>query len=172
MIEGSGSRAGSISLTNGSGSVRPKNIWILQIRIRNTAPLPLPPIREWPAWDGRGQVSCSTGQRWSAVPAPSPGCAAPSLYNNTVFAHEGMDPRPAKDAIFRAWSISGSGFLLSIIKKVCWLLPHFLFILSLLDQHESGSTGQPFVSFKAFTTKIYLITNSLGSRQVLLFPEL
>ncbi len=32
MIEGSG----SISLTNGSGFVRPKNIWILRIRIRNT----------------------------------------------------------------------------------------------------------------------------------------
>jgi hypothetical protein len=36
MIEGSGS--GSISLTNGfrCGSGRPKNIWILRIRIRNT----------------------------------------------------------------------------------------------------------------------------------------
>ncbi len=31
-IEGSG----SVSLTNGSGSGRPKNIWILRIRIRNT----------------------------------------------------------------------------------------------------------------------------------------
>jgi hypothetical protein len=30
MIEGTG------SLTNGSGSGRPKNIWILRIRIRNT----------------------------------------------------------------------------------------------------------------------------------------
>ena len=41
MIEGSG--AGSIPLTSGSGSRRPKNIWIrwirirIQIRIRNTA---------------------------------------------------------------------------------------------------------------------------------------
>jgi hypothetical protein len=35
MIEGSGS--GAVSLTNGSGSGRPKNIWILRIRIRNTA---------------------------------------------------------------------------------------------------------------------------------------
>ncbi len=37
LIEGSGS--GSISLTNGSGcgSGRPKNIWMLRIRIRNTA---------------------------------------------------------------------------------------------------------------------------------------
>ncbi len=37
MIEGSGSR--SIPLTNGSGSGRPKNIWIrwIRIRIRNTA---------------------------------------------------------------------------------------------------------------------------------------
>jgi hypothetical protein len=34
MIEGSGSRAASGSLTNGSGSGRPKNIWILRIRIR------------------------------------------------------------------------------------------------------------------------------------------
>ncbi len=33
MTEGSG----SISLTNGSGSRRPKNIWILRVRIRNTA---------------------------------------------------------------------------------------------------------------------------------------
>jgi hypothetical protein len=31
MIEGSG----SVFLTNGSGSGRPKNIWILRIRIRN-----------------------------------------------------------------------------------------------------------------------------------------
>ena len=29
-------RIGSASLTNGSGSGRPKNIWILRIRIRNT----------------------------------------------------------------------------------------------------------------------------------------
>ncbi len=35
MLEGSGS--GSLTLTNGSGSRRPKNIWILRIRIRNTA---------------------------------------------------------------------------------------------------------------------------------------
>jgi hypothetical protein len=33
MIEGSGSRAGPVTLTNGSGSRRPKNIWI---RICNT----------------------------------------------------------------------------------------------------------------------------------------
>jgi hypothetical protein len=33
MIEGSG----SVSLTNESESGRPKNIWILRIRIRNTA---------------------------------------------------------------------------------------------------------------------------------------
>jgi hypothetical protein len=36
MIEGSGSGPGSVSLTNGSGYERPKNIWILRIRIRNT----------------------------------------------------------------------------------------------------------------------------------------
>ncbi len=38
MIEGSGSKAesGSIPLTNGSGSGRPKNVWIRWIRIRNT----------------------------------------------------------------------------------------------------------------------------------------
>jgi hypothetical protein len=38
MIEGSGSRSGSTSLTNGSGfgSGRPKNIRILRIRIPNT----------------------------------------------------------------------------------------------------------------------------------------
>ena len=38
MIEGSGSRAGSgsIPLTSGSGSGRPKNMWIRWIRIRNT----------------------------------------------------------------------------------------------------------------------------------------
>ena len=44
MIEGSG----SASLTNGSGSGRPKNIWILwilQIRIRNTGV-------NWPAEEG------------------------------------------------------------------------------------------------------------------------
>jgi hypothetical protein len=35
MIEGSGS--GSIPLTSGSGSGRPKNMWIRWIRIRNTA---------------------------------------------------------------------------------------------------------------------------------------
>jgi hypothetical protein len=35
MIEGSG--AGSISVTNGSGPEKPKNLWILWIRIRNTA---------------------------------------------------------------------------------------------------------------------------------------
>ncbi len=35
MIEGSGSESGSIPLTNGSGSRRPKNMWI-RIRIRNT----------------------------------------------------------------------------------------------------------------------------------------
>ncbi len=39
MIEGSGS--GSVALTNGSGSRRPKNIWIRRIRIRNTA---------WKSW--------------------------------------------------------------------------------------------------------------------------
>jgi hypothetical protein len=33
---GSGSRAGSIPLTNGSGSRRPKNMWIRWIRIRKT----------------------------------------------------------------------------------------------------------------------------------------
>jgi hypothetical protein len=33
MIEGSASGAGSVPLTNGSGSVMPKNLWI---RIRNT----------------------------------------------------------------------------------------------------------------------------------------
>jgi hypothetical protein len=32
MIEGSG----SVYLTNGSGSGRPENIWILRIRLRNT----------------------------------------------------------------------------------------------------------------------------------------
>jgi hypothetical protein len=41
MIEGSGSRAGyesgSIPLTDGSRSRRPKNMWIRWIRIRNTA---------------------------------------------------------------------------------------------------------------------------------------
>ncbi len=37
MIEGSGS--GSISLTSGSGSERPKNMWIRWIRIRNTPAL-------------------------------------------------------------------------------------------------------------------------------------
>ncbi len=43
MVEGSGARSGSISLTNGSGfgSGRPRNIWILRIwiriRISNTA---------------------------------------------------------------------------------------------------------------------------------------
>jgi hypothetical protein len=39
MIEGSGSRAGSIPLTSGSGPGRPKNMWIrwIWIRIRNTA---------------------------------------------------------------------------------------------------------------------------------------
>jgi hypothetical protein len=38
VIEGSGTGSGSIPLTNGSGSRRPKNIWIrwIQIRIRNT----------------------------------------------------------------------------------------------------------------------------------------
>jgi hypothetical protein len=38
MIEGSGSRvgSGSIPLTSGSGSGRPKNTWIRWIRIRNT----------------------------------------------------------------------------------------------------------------------------------------
>ncbi len=35
MIEGS--RSGSVSLTNGSGSGSSKNIWILRIRISNTA---------------------------------------------------------------------------------------------------------------------------------------
>jgi hypothetical protein len=39
MIEGSGTRAGSgsIPLSSGSGSGRPKNMWIRWIRIRNTA---------------------------------------------------------------------------------------------------------------------------------------
>jgi hypothetical protein len=37
MIEGSGSGDGSVPLTSGSGSRRPKNIWIRRIRIRNTA---------------------------------------------------------------------------------------------------------------------------------------
>jgi hypothetical protein len=41
MIEASGFRAGSgsgsIPLTSGSGSRRPKNMWIRWIRIRNTA---------------------------------------------------------------------------------------------------------------------------------------
>jgi hypothetical protein len=37
MIEGSKSWFVSVSLTNGFGSGRPKNIWILRIRIRNTA---------------------------------------------------------------------------------------------------------------------------------------
>jgi hypothetical protein len=36
MIEGSGSRAGSIPLNSESGSESPKNMWI-RIRIRNTA---------------------------------------------------------------------------------------------------------------------------------------
>jgi hypothetical protein len=40
MVEGSGSRAesgsGSIPWTSGSGSGRPKNMWIRWIRIRNT----------------------------------------------------------------------------------------------------------------------------------------
>jgi hypothetical protein len=37
MIEGSGSRSGSIPLTSGSGSGWPKNMWIRWIRIRNSA---------------------------------------------------------------------------------------------------------------------------------------
>jgi hypothetical protein len=37
MIEGSEAGSGSIPLTNGSGSGRPKNMWIRWIRIRNTA---------------------------------------------------------------------------------------------------------------------------------------
>ncbi len=50
MIEGSGSRAGSgsgsIPLTNGSGSGRPKNTWIRWIRIRNTAKgAPVRPVK-------------------------------------------------------------------------------------------------------------------------------
>ncbi len=42
MLEGS--RSGSIPLTNGSGSRRPKNMWIPWIRIRNTAVKTTPPI--------------------------------------------------------------------------------------------------------------------------------
>jgi hypothetical protein len=34
MIEGSGAASGSIPLANGSGSRRPKNMWIRRIRIR------------------------------------------------------------------------------------------------------------------------------------------
>ncbi len=56
MIEGSGS--GSIPLTSGSGSVKPKNMWIRWIRIRNTA------FKECcgsalvrkPSWKARSQV--------------------------------------------------------------------------------------------------------------------
>jgi hypothetical protein len=36
MIEGSGSGSGTIPLTSGSGSWRPKNMWVRRIRIRNT----------------------------------------------------------------------------------------------------------------------------------------
>jgi hypothetical protein len=32
----------------------------------------------------------------------------------------------------------------------------FIDFLSLLDQHESGSTGQPFASLNALSTKIYV----------------
>jgi hypothetical protein len=39
--EGSGARSGFIPLTNGSGSGRPKNIWIRRIRIHNTGLCPL-----------------------------------------------------------------------------------------------------------------------------------
>ncbi len=47
--------SGSVSLTNRSGSGRPKNIWILRIRIRKTAPpppSPQPPLRhtDWYLW--------------------------------------------------------------------------------------------------------------------------
>jgi hypothetical protein len=36
MIEGSGAGSGTVSQTNGSGSGRPKSIWILLIQFRNT----------------------------------------------------------------------------------------------------------------------------------------
>ncbi len=50
MIEGSGSRAGSTPLTNGSGSGsrRPKNTWIRWIRIRNTAAWQV--VTSWDTW--------------------------------------------------------------------------------------------------------------------------
>ncbi len=48
MIEGSG----SISLTNGSGSGRPTNTWILRIRIRNTRCILFARAGELPAGGG------------------------------------------------------------------------------------------------------------------------
>jgi hypothetical protein len=37
MIDGSGAGSGSVYMTSGYGSGTPKHIWILRIRIRNTA---------------------------------------------------------------------------------------------------------------------------------------
>ncbi len=72
MIEGSG----SVSLTNGSGcgSERPKNIWIPQIRIRNTGYMDT--VTNWRAPVSGGAADSLRGEGCPATPAgPPPGGA-------------------------------------------------------------------------------------------------
>jgi hypothetical protein len=84
-----------------------------------------------------------------------------------------VDPRPAKTHVSEPDLFLVPDFCCLILKGLVVAAKLFIYFI-LLDEHESGSIGQPFVSFKALTTKIYLIngTNGLGGRQVLMFPEL
>ncbi len=100
LTNGSGFGSGSISLTNGSGcgSGRPKNIWILRIRmrIRNTGihvmyPCTSTLVRFLPLSSTRGAWGPMS---MATAPAPPLGRAAPAAYT-AISAHTASASRPS-----------------------------------------------------------------------------
>ncbi len=93
MIEGSGSgsraKSGSIPQTNGSGSRRPKNMWIrwirIRIRIRNTDSL---------SW-GVGRMRCRVGSRSGRGASRATTASRRSSVQNRS---KWMDSTPAREA--------------------------------------------------------------------------